>query len=62
MTYIIVTCLSIIIPCQNDLFEFLLNNPMSPTDIASFANDAINFTQRRRKLMESLKSSGTFLC
>jgi hypothetical protein len=31
-----------------------------PTDLASFANDAINFTGNRRKLMECLKSSTPF--
>ena len=31
-----------------------------PTDLASYANDAVNFTGNRRKLMESLKSDIPF--
>ncbi len=38
--------------------EYILECP--PTDLASFANDAINFTRSRRKLMETLTSNEPF--
>jgi hypothetical protein len=31
-----------------------------PDDIASYANDAVNFTKKRRKIMESLKANEPF--
>ena len=38
--------------------EYILECP--PNDMASFANDVINFTKKRRHLMKSLKSEEPF--